>query len=116
MKRSTERMLTTHVGSLARPQQLMDLSPPGITTDSHERLEVLRRSVADVVRKEADIGVDVISDGEHGKSNWQSYIMERMSGFEAEPVPPRLRAGHAHPTRSPDCDRVSHGVAFPISV
>jgi 5-methyltetrahydropteroyltriglutamate--homocysteine methyltransferase len=88
MKRSTERMLTTHVGSLARPQALMDLSPPGVSTDSPERLEVLRQSVADVVRKEADIGVDVISDGEHGKSNWQSYIMERFSGFEARPVPP----------------------------
>jgi 5-methyltetrahydropteroyltriglutamate--homocysteine methyltransferase len=81
-------MLTTHVGSLARPQALMDLSPPGVTTDSPERLAALRQSVADVVCKEVDTGVDVISDGEHGKSNWQSYIMERMSGFEARPVPP----------------------------
>ena len=66
----------------------MDLSPPGVSTDSPERFQVLRQSVADVVRKEADLGVDVISDGEHGKSNWQSYIMERFSGFEAKPVPP----------------------------
>jgi 5-methyltetrahydropteroyltriglutamate--homocysteine methyltransferase len=88
MKRSTERMLTTHVGSLARPQELIDLSPPGVSTDTPERLALLQRSVADVVHKEAEIGVDVISDGEFGKSNWQSYIMERIRGFGARPVAP----------------------------
>jgi 5-methyltetrahydropteroyltriglutamate--homocysteine methyltransferase len=87
MKHSERRILTTHVGSLARPQELIDLSPPG-GPDTDERLEVLRRSVADVVRHEADLGIDVISDGEYGKSNWQSYIMERISGFEGRPVPP----------------------------
>jgi 5-methyltetrahydropteroyltriglutamate--homocysteine methyltransferase len=87
MKRSTERMLTTHVGSLARPQELIELSNPGATTEPRY-LEVLKRSVGDTVRKEAEIGVDVISDGEFGKSNWQSYIMERVSGYEAKPVPP----------------------------
>lgn len=87
MKRSTDRMLTTHVGSLARPQELIDLSPPGGADDAR-RLDVLRRSVAEVVRKESEIGVDIISDGEFGKSNWQSYIMERIRGYEARPVPP----------------------------
>jgi 5-methyltetrahydropteroyltriglutamate--homocysteine methyltransferase len=87
MKRSTTRMLTTHVGSLARPQELIDMSPLG-APETAERLALLSRSIADVVRKEAETGVDVISDGEFGKSNWQSYIMERFSGFEAKPVPP----------------------------
>jgi 5-methyltetrahydropteroyltriglutamate--homocysteine methyltransferase len=87
MKTSTERMLTTFVGSLARPQELIDLSPPNVVDDAR-RPGVLRQSVADVVHKEAEIGVDVISDGEFGKSNWQSYIMDRISGYTAKAVPP----------------------------
>jgi 5-methyltetrahydropteroyltriglutamate--homocysteine methyltransferase len=87
MKTSTDRMLTTFVGSLARPPELIDLSPPNVADEAH-RLEVLRQSVADVVHKEAEIGVDIISDGEFGKSNWQSYIMDRISGYTATPVPP----------------------------
>jgi 5-methyltetrahydropteroyltriglutamate--homocysteine methyltransferase len=87
MKRSTDRILTTHVGSLARPQELIDLSSPEAVADARY-LEVLKRSVAETVRKEAEIGVDIISDGEFGKSNWQSYIMERVSGYMAKPVPP----------------------------
>jgi 5-methyltetrahydropteroyltriglutamate--homocysteine methyltransferase len=87
MRTSTKRMLTTFVGSLARPQELIDLSPPNVVDDAH-RLDVLRQSVADVVHKEAEIGVDVISDGEFGKSNWQSYIMDRISGYTATAVPP----------------------------
>jgi 5-methyltetrahydropteroyltriglutamate--homocysteine methyltransferase len=87
VKHSADRILTTHVGSLARPQELIDLSPPN-AVDDEQRLTVLRRSVAAVVRKQADIGIDIISDGEFGKSNWQAYIMERFRGFEGRPVPP----------------------------
>jgi 5-methyltetrahydropteroyltriglutamate--homocysteine methyltransferase len=50
--------------------------------------DTLRTSVADAVRKEAQVGLDVVSDGEFGKSNWASYILDRVGGFELRPAPP----------------------------
>ncbi len=73
MKRSTDRILTTHVGSLP--------VPPDLTEDT------LRDAVADVVRKQADIGIDVVNDGELGKGNWLAYAASRLGGFEAQRVP-----------------------------
>ncbi|HEY3059884.1 MAG TPA: epoxyalkane--coenzyme M transferase, partial [Chloroflexota bacterium] len=91
MKRSIDRTLTTHVGSLPRPQAFLDATPrpgePQIVDDATWQ-RILQQSVVETVRKEAETGIDVISDGEFGKSNWQAYIMERISGFEARPVPP----------------------------
>ena len=78
MKRSEERILTTHVGSLPRPPELLDASKQG----SPEYEEILRRAVCEVVQKQADVGIDVPSDGEFGKSSWAAYILERVSGFE----------------------------------
>ncbi|HEV7663102.1 MAG TPA: cobalamin-independent methionine synthase II family protein [Chloroflexota bacterium] len=75
MKRSTERILTTHVGSLPRPPELVQ-SSNGQSDDA------LRRAVADVVRQQAAVGIDIPSDGEFGKSSWATYILERVSGFE----------------------------------
>jgi 5-methyltetrahydropteroyltriglutamate--homocysteine methyltransferase len=75
MKRSTERILTTHVGSLPRPPEL--LQPSGGPSD-----DALRRAVAEVVRQQAAVGIDIPSDGEFGKSSWATYILERVSGFE----------------------------------
>jgi 5-methyltetrahydropteroyltriglutamate--homocysteine methyltransferase len=91
VKRSTERILTTHVGSLPRPQAFLDVTPrPGepAPVDDATWQAALRRAIADVVQKQAELGVDIISDGEFGKSNWQAYIMERVSGFEGRPVEP----------------------------
>ena len=97
MKRSTERILTSHVGSLPRPQVcFLDVTPspapfdrgqPGLVDDATWQA-ILRESIAGVVHKQAELGVDVISDGEFGKSNWQAYIMERVTGFEGRPVDP----------------------------
>ena len=64
VKRSVDRILTTHVGSLVRPPELLE-SPEGV-----QREAVLQRSVADVVRQQAEVGIDVPSDGEYGKSGW----------------------------------------------
>lgn len=89
MKRSTERILTTHVGSLPRPLDLIEAyrreSP-----DSPALAERLRRAVHDVVRRQADIGLDVINDGEFGKpvqdavdyGAWMKYVGSRMAGFD----------------------------------
>ena len=92
MKRSVDRILTTHVGSLIRPQPLQEFlrakqasKPFDLQAYDH----CLSRSVADVVRRQAEAGVDVISDGEFGKSiSWSQYVLERLSGFERRPVRP----------------------------
>ena len=87
MKRSTERILTTFVGSLIRPPALRELQTrDGV--DPHVYAETLRAAVAEAVRKEAEVGLDVVSDGEYGKSNWASYVLERVTGFEVRPAPP----------------------------
>ena len=87
MKRSTDRFLTTFVGSLIRPPELRALqaSEP-VDADVYDR--TLRESVAEAVRNEALVGLDIVSDGEFGKSNWSSYILDRVTGFELRPAPP----------------------------
>ena len=85
MKRSTERILTTHVGSLARPTALLDVmcdKEQGQPYDAAAYAALIRSAVADVVRKQAECGLDVVSDGEQGKVNFLTYIRERLSGFE----------------------------------
>src|SRR5262252_8556241 len=92
MKRSTERILTTHVGSLIRPQPLQDFlraKQAGRPFDQGTYAKCLSDAVAEVVRRQAQAGVDVISDGEFGKSiSWSQYVLERLSGFERRPVKP----------------------------
>ena len=97
MKRSTDRILTTHVGSLIRPQALQDIlrAKQGGQSYDHAAYEnCLKQSVADVVRHQAEIGVDVVSDGEFGKAiSWNQYVVERLSGFELRAIPPGFRPG-----------------------
>jgi 5-methyltetrahydropteroyltriglutamate--homocysteine methyltransferase len=97
MKRSTDRILTTHVGSLIRPQALQDIlrAKQGGQSYDHAAYEnCLKQSVADVVRRQAEIGVDVVSDGEFGKAiSWNQYVVERLSGFELRAIPPGFRPG-----------------------
>jgi 5-methyltetrahydropteroyltriglutamate--homocysteine methyltransferase len=92
MKRSSDRILTTHVGSLIRPQALQEFlraKQVGRPFDAKAYDDCLSRSVADVVRRQAEAGIDVISDGEFGKSiSWSQYVLERLSGFERRPVKP----------------------------
>ena len=87
MKRSENRILTTHVGSIVRPQHLRDLAATaGESAENHERYEqALRESVAEIVRLQAKAGIDIVNDGEFGKSSWSNYILERISGFEHRP-------------------------------
>ncbi|GAC1320567.1 MAG: cobalamin-independent methionine synthase II family protein [Chloroflexota bacterium] len=87
MKRSTDRFLTTFVGSLIRPPELRSLqtgqAPPA--PETYDR--TLRQAVAVAVRGQADAGLDVVSDGEYGKTNWASYILDRVGGFELRAAP-----------------------------
>jgi 5-methyltetrahydropteroyltriglutamate--homocysteine methyltransferase len=90
MKRSTGRILTTHVGSLIRPpalQEFLRAKQAGKPYDQAAYQKCLADSVAEVVHKQAEIGIDVISDGEFGKSiSWSQYVLERLSGFERRPI------------------------------
>ncbi|MGN6747961.1 MAG: hypothetical protein ACTHJS_05135 [Xanthobacteraceae bacterium] len=86
MKHSVDRILTTHAGSLPRPQELLDLmkSGDGTTLEHGANAERLRRAVTDIVRRQADLGIDVIDDGEYGKPSFVSYINERLGGYEVD--------------------------------
>jgi 5-methyltetrahydropteroyltriglutamate--homocysteine methyltransferase len=92
MKRSIDRILTTHVGSLIRPQPLQEFlraKQARKPFDSQAYGNCLTQSVAEIVRRQAEAGIDVISDGEFGKSiSWSQYVLERLSGFERRPVKP----------------------------
>jgi 5-methyltetrahydropteroyltriglutamate--homocysteine methyltransferase len=97
MKRSTDRILTTHVGSLIRPQALQDIlraKQAGQPYDHAAYETCLKQSIDDVVSRQADIGVDVVSDGEFGKAiSWNQYVVERLSGFELRAIPAGYRPG-----------------------
>src|ERR1700722_2579702 len=84
MKRSEKRILTTHVGSIVRPQRLRVITPAASESAENKKRyeEVLRESVAEVVKMQAQAGIDIVNDGEFGKSSWANYILERTTGFE----------------------------------
>jgi len=90
VKRSDERILTTHVGSLIRPAELLTFLQAKRQREPYNEAayaKCLADSVATVVRQQADIGVDVVSDGEFGKSiSWSQYVLERLSGFQSRPT------------------------------
>jgi 5-methyltetrahydropteroyltriglutamate--homocysteine methyltransferase len=89
--RSTDRILTTHVGSLVRPDDLvaaMQARRSGAGPGDDEFDELLAGSVAEIVLRQAQVGVDLVSDGEFGKTiSWSRYILERLDGFEDRPDP-----------------------------
>ncbi len=85
MKRSTERILTTHCGSLARPQDLLEImraKESGQPYDHESFATRVRSAVAEMVRKQVENGVDVVCDGEQSKAGFSVYVRERLTGFE----------------------------------
>jgi 5-methyltetrahydropteroyltriglutamate--homocysteine methyltransferase len=92
MKRSANRILTTHVGSLIRPAHLLDLvraRESGNAADVRAYEQGLKESVGEVVKRQAQAGIDIVNDGEFGKStSWALYALKRVSGFEMRPVKP----------------------------
>jgi 5-methyltetrahydropteroyltriglutamate--homocysteine methyltransferase len=85
MKRSEHRILTTHVGSLIRPKVVLDAAGDRDPAHRDVRGHELRRAVAEVVARQAKAGIDVVNDGEFGKSGWANYSLERLTGFERRP-------------------------------
>jgi len=87
MKSSTERILTTHVGSLPRSKAVTDVvfsRERGEDADKEASDAVIRQAVIDVVGRQAETGVDVVSDGEMSKISYATYIKDRISGFEGD--------------------------------
>jgi 5-methyltetrahydropteroyltriglutamate--homocysteine methyltransferase len=87
MKTSTERILTTHVGSLARPTELLDTMKEkehGRPYDHALFDKQVREAVADRVRKQVENGIDIVTDGEMSKVSFLGYVKDRLGGFEVE--------------------------------
>jgi 5-methyltetrahydropteroyltriglutamate--homocysteine methyltransferase len=94
MKQSTERILTTHTGSLPRPADLVDILNRKEQGEAYDQAAFdarVGRAIAEIVRRQADTGLDVIGDGEHSKVNWMAYARGRLSGLEEIESPVRFR-------------------------
>jgi len=108
LKRSTDRILVTHAGSLVRPPELRALiagKVAGIGFDDARYQDALTRQVADVVRLQEEAGIDIPSDGEYGKRGWTSYVAHRLAGVEiraprpGEPEPINVRTAGREGTK-----------------
>jgi 5-methyltetrahydropteroyltriglutamate--homocysteine methyltransferase len=94
MKPSSDRILTTHTGSLPRPPDLVAALNSKELGESYDRGVLsarIRRAVSEIVRQQADTGIDVVGDGEHSKVNWMAYARDRLSGLEEIDSPIRFR-------------------------
>jgi len=97
-----DRVLTTHTGSLCRPRRLAELitsASPGDESWQAELDEAIAAAAAEVVHEQAAIGLDVINDGEMGKSNWISYLYERTNGIESRPIELSRSTSNLPPSR-----------------
>jgi 5-methyltetrahydropteroyltriglutamate--homocysteine methyltransferase len=99
MKRSTSRILTTHAGSLARPADLLEIvraKEAGQPYNQEAFAARVRTAVVEVVGKQFDAGVDVVSDGEQGKPGFANYVKDHLTGLVARAgVPPRISSDQA---------------------
>ena len=91
VKRSTDRILTTHVGSLVRPRPIIDAMRAralGNPCDAAAFAAIIEQGVADVVRHQLEIGIDIPNDGEYGRQGYTTYINDRLSGLEPRDLEP----------------------------
>jgi 5-methyltetrahydropteroyltriglutamate--homocysteine methyltransferase len=94
MKRSIERILTTHTGSLPRPDDLtrtMFAKEEGVPVDSGALAARIRSAVAEVVRRQVEVGLDVVNDGEYSKPSYATYVKDRLRGFGGASQPLQYR-------------------------
>jgi 5-methyltetrahydropteroyltriglutamate--homocysteine methyltransferase len=88
LQQNTDRIQTTHIGSLPRPHALLDAMKAkysGQNYDENAYQKTLRTAVTDAVRAQVDCGIDIVTDGEFSKPGFFTYIRERLDGFEARP-------------------------------
>jgi len=91
MQRSTKRILTTHTGSLPRPPRVVELpldeqNNPG--AKAAELQEAVRGAVVEVVQKQIACGLDVINDGEQGRTDYTVHVKDRLTGFDGPSAKP----------------------------
>jgi 5-methyltetrahydropteroyltriglutamate--homocysteine methyltransferase len=87
-QQNTDRIRTTHIGSLPRPHDLLDLMKAKLNNkpyDQNAYATTLKKAVADSVRKQVECGIDFVTDGEFSKPGFFTYIQERLEGYEARP-------------------------------
>src|SRR6187401_2557028 len=92
MKRSTERILTTHTGSLPRPADLLEMiraRASGQPVDEATFAARVKSAVGEIVQKQVDAGIDVVSDGEMGKPSFATYVSDRLTGLGGVNTDPR---------------------------
>jgi methionine synthase II (cobalamin-independent) len=87
MRHSDTRILTTHVGSIVRSPDLLQLAADtrDKPDDRRRYAAALTRATADIVARQQEAGLDIVNDGEYGKSSWANYVLDRMTGFEPRP-------------------------------
>ncbi|MSO80070.1 MAG: hypothetical protein EXQ97_00100 [Alphaproteobacteria bacterium] len=122
MKRRTDRFITTHTGSLPRPDDLIRLMyavAEGVPVDRAALDARIRSAVEEVMKKQVEAGVDAVNDGEMSKPSYSAYVKDRVDGFggtdqpklkyqDLADFPPLLAKGYADPGRQrrsiPSCD------------
>ena len=91
MTRSTDRILTTHTGSLPRTAKVVELLLAEDRQPGARRAELqaaVREAVAQVVRRQAECGLDIINDGEQGRTDYTVHVLQRLTGYEGPSAPP----------------------------
>src|SRR6266851_4384709 len=88
IQQNTDRIQTTHIGSLPRPHAVLDLMKARLNGQPYDQKvydATITKAVADSIRKQAECGIDIVTDGEVSKPGFFTYIQERLEGFEARP-------------------------------
>jgi len=103
MKRSSTRILTTHVGSLARPIDLLEMTRAKLAGEPYDAGAFARRirsAVAEQVAQQVACGIDIVSDGEQSKDSFYAYVRERLSGIETVAPEPGARRARSRELRA----------------
>jgi len=98
LKRSTDRILTTHAGSLIRTRPIIEGMKARALHQPYDQAQLardIRQGIADVVRKQVDIGIDIPSDGEYSRDGFKAYMNDRLSGLEPRPIEPGEKSTQA---------------------
>ena len=117
MKQSVDRILTTHTGSLPRPDDLLELilaTEAGEPVDEAAFRSCIRRSVGSVVAQQVETGIEVVSDGEQSKISYATYVKDRMTGFGGEGKP--LTSKDLMEFREYSIGAVKRGLLYPIGI
>src|SRR5215471_2990472 len=91
IQQNTDRILTTHVGSLPRPKDLLDLMKARLAGETYDQGAYdaqVRAAVTDCVRRQVETGIDIVADGEQSKPGFFVYVRDRLDGFERRPHRP----------------------------